>query len=157
MTEKKSTTTKSSGSSIWKIYFWLVSIASLFAFLILYGNGIYSFLEYSIISDQEYLDGQYYYYEDISRECEDLYRRENGISGDGSFSPDTMSWSEMSEANLYISECITSKESQRQEDLITQRSYDMKTDALSAGVWGTLFLILFLIHYPSFRKSYKKD
>ncbi len=132
-----------------RLYFGLVSVVSLFAFLILYWIWLYTGLEFSIISDEEYLEWSYFYYHDTpSSTCANEYtwKRQENIT-------------EKNEAEFMetcIKREIESNEIWREKE-IKRRSYKLKENMIISVVWGTLFLIVFLIHYPKFRKMTKKD
>lgn len=52
---------------------------------------------------------------------------------------------------------ITKCKSEARDRLIKERQYQLKDSAIGGGVWGTLFLIIFLIHFPVLLRSNKKE
>jgi hypothetical protein len=40
---------------------------------------------------------------------------------------------------------------------IQERRYQLKDTVIGGGVWGTLFLLVFLIHFPFLLKSNKRE
>jgi uncharacterized membrane protein len=41
--------------------------------------------------------------------------------------------------------------------LIVERNYSTKTSSIGGGVWGSLFLLVFLGHFPFFFRSYRRE
>jgi hypothetical protein len=41
--------------------------------------------------------------------------------------------------------------------MLARRDFDYKDSVISGFVWWTIFLLLFLTHFPVFYKKYKED
>ncbi len=115
-----------------KLYLLLATIVWLFGTIIAYGIAVYSGLEYVILTDEEYISSS-----NNKREidnCTHPYWR-----GDTSVEKSA----EEKEA------CIT----EVTERLIKARTTTFKINILRWWLRGTIFLILFLTHYPKFREE----
>lgn len=114
-----------------KLYLIVATLAWLFGVLGWYGMLVYNVLGHTIISDDEYFAGNNYGYVD---QCKQI-------------------WSEPKQKTIERTpvdqeKCITESKT----NTINQRSLQYKQNIIEGGVWGTIFLILFLFHYPRFKK-----
>jgi len=115
-----------------KMYLLLATVAGLFGTIIAYGIGVYSGLEYVILTNDEYV-------------ASTSNRREIDQCSQPIYKPDTTVERTAEEKELCIAE--------NTERLIKGRRTNFKMTVLRWGVRGTIFLILFLTHYPRFRKE----
>lgn len=115
-----------------KLYLLVATIVGLFGTIIAYGIAAYSGLEYVILTDEEYV-------------VSSNNRREIDNCSQPIYKADTTVERTTEEKEL----CIT----QATESLTKARTTNFKLDLLKWGVWGTIFFILFLTHYPRFRKE----
>lgn len=126
------------GFSFLKMYLLIGAVAGVFGTLIGYGILIYSWLEYAIISNDEYIAGNRYY--EIER-CEEPtfeYIDDKRI--------------EEKKTPKEIEECKV----KAKERALLQRKVNFKETLIGGAVWGTLFLIVLLIHYPRFMRANKE-
>ncbi len=125
---------KSHSRTVLKVYLMIATLIWLIWLLIWYGQLASSTLSYLIIDDQEYISSDRYY---EMRSCED---------------PDfTHSWDKIIKSELKITEC----EKEMEEEMILRRQVEFKEDLINGIVWGTLFLVVFLLHYPRFLRENK--
>jgi hypothetical protein len=117
--------------SLKKLYFTLVSIAWIIWMLFGYGNLIYTTITSYVISDQEYIAWSYSY---EIKECENLYPKSE--------------W-QIPKTPQEIQEC----KQQAQSTILQRRAYDKKTSIINWIVRWTLFLILFVTHFPFMLKK----
>lgn len=115
-----------------KLYLLVATVAGLFGTIIAYGIGLYSWLEYAILTNDEYVMSATNRWE-IDQCSQPIYKADTSVDRTA----------EEKE------QCIT----EATERLIKTRTIDFKMDLLWWWVWGTIFLILFLTHYPRFRKE----
>jgi len=115
-----------------KLYLLVATIAWLFGTIIAYGIATYSGLEYVVLTDDEYV-------------MTNNNRREIDNCSQPIYKPDTTVERTAEEKELCIAE--------NTERLIKARKTDFKMTVLRWWVWGTIFLVLFLTHYPRFRKE----
>ena len=120
--------------SLIKLYFLIATIVWLFGTIIAYGIGVYSGLEYLIITDDEYITSTHNRWE-IENCSQPVWKADSEVSVDRT----------VEEKSTCIAEAT--------ERLIKSRRIDFKMTLLQWGVWGTIFLILFLFHYPKFKKE----
>ena len=113
--------------SIWRLYLALASFAGLIGMIIGLGTLAYEGVRLNVISDDEYLVGYNRYY----NECSD-YELKAGKTKES---------------------CL----SERNENAIKSRHYEAKDTMIGGGVWGSVFLIVFLLHFPFFLKSRKEN
>ena len=46
---------------------------------------------------------------------------------------------------------------QVRERIIKERAYQTKDSMIGGGVWGSLFLIIFILHFPAFIRNARKE
>ncbi|MCF7834424.1 hypothetical protein K9M48_00010 [Candidatus Gracilibacteria bacterium] len=102
--------------------------------VVAYGIALQTFLSQKIITDQEYIQGSYMNYE-ITR-CEE---------------PKYVGEISQEKTPQEIEQC----KEKATENVILQRNYNNKESTISGLLRGTLFLILFAIHFPFFLRKEK--
>lgn len=115
-----------------KLYLLVATIVGLFGTIIAYGIGLYSGLEYVILTDEEYV-------------MTANNRREIDNCSQPIYKLDTTVERTTEAQEICVAEAT--------ERLTKSRTIDFKMSILQWWVWGTIFLILFLTHYPRFRKE----
>ncbi len=120
------------------IYLLVASVVGLIGAVVGYGTLAYSYAISSIITDEEYLTGgsgrwQVENCENDPRPIIDGEEREARTEEE-------------------IEEC---KEEAR-ETVLIQRQFSTKETMLSGGIWGTIFLLLFLVHFPVFIREQRQ-
>jgi hypothetical protein len=128
--------------SLFRLYLALASLIGLVGLVVGYGTVGYTLIERAIISDDEYITGSRGY---EVRACEDP------IS-----SPDIKNATQMIQKARTPEEIIKCKK-ETHERLIVERNYSTKTSSIGGGVWGSLFLLVFLGHFPFFFRSYRRE
>ncbi len=96
-----------------------------------------------IITDDEYVTGAHSY---EIKACEDPIA-----------SPDTNKIPTQTVQKTRTPEEVQKCKTEARTRIITERNYYNKTSMIGGGVWGTLFLIVFLGHFPFFFRSYRKE
>ncbi len=117
--------------SLKKLYFTLISIAWIIWIMFGYGSLIYNLVNSAIITDQEYIAWSYGY---EIKECDNLYAK-----------PELQA----PKTPLEIQKC----KDDATQTILQRRSYDKKTSIVNWIVRGTLFLILFVTHFPFMLKK----
>lgn len=140
-TKNTSTTIKTQVRNPLKIYFLLISLTGLIGTLVSFGILTYTIGKQMIITDDEYIVGDRYYEMDY---CENNLKARPTASNPENMAAPTQAEKETCKAEKKI-------------QLIQSRKATFKTDVLSGAIWGTLFLILLLTHYPRFITLTKKD
>ncbi|MFZ2151417.1 MAG: hypothetical protein WAZ12_00990 [Candidatus Absconditicoccaceae bacterium] len=120
--------------SLKKLYFTLISIAGIIGIMFGYGTLIYSLVNNAIITDQEYIAGSYSY---EIKECDNPYTKPEGQA------PKTP---------VEIQKC----KDDATQTILQRRVYDRKTSIINGIVRGTLFLILFVTHFPIMMRKEKE-
>lgn len=120
--------------SFLKLYFLLISLVWIVWLVVAYWIALQTFLSQKIITDQEYIQWSYLNYE-ITR-CEE---------------PKYI-WDI---ATPRTAEEIESCKQKATENIILQRNFDNKKDIISWILRWTLFLIIFVIHFPIFLRKEK--
>ncbi len=128
--------------SMFRLYLALASLIGLVGTVIGYGNIGYTWIERAIISDDEYVTGSRSY---EIRSCEDPV-----VTADTKTPTQTIQ-------KVRTEEEITKCKADARTRILTERAYQTKTSMIGGGVWGTLFLIVFLTHFPIFLRSHRKD
>ena len=120
--------------SLIKLYFLIATVVWLFGTIIAYGIGVYSGLEYTVITNDEYVTSTHNRRE-IDNCSQPIWKADREISVERTDEEKAVCTAEATER------------------LVQSRRIDFKMSLLQWGVWGTIFLILFLFHYPRFRKE----
>lgn len=120
--------------SLKRLYFTLISIAGIIWILFGYGNLIYSVINSAIISDEEYIAWSYSY---EVKECENPYTKPEWTA------PKTP---------VEIQKC----KDDAKTTILQRRVYDKKISVINWIVWWTLFLILFITHFPIMMRKEKE-
>lgn len=98
-----------------------------------YGMGLYQWLMLAIISDEEYLLGSYGNYE--IQQCDDPYYK--AVPTPEGETPPAKTPAEVADCKQEATARV-----------LSMRAYDAKQDIIGGLVWGTLFLVVFVTHYP---------
>ncbi len=127
---------------MFRLYLALASLIGLVGSIVGFGTIGYTSIERMLISDEEYLIGNRGY---ELRTCEDP-----------TSVPDTKIPSQM------IQKVRTPEEIKKCKDeakirVLNERAYQDKTSMIEGGVWGTLFLIVFLGHFPFFLRAHRRE
>ncbi|EKE29249.1 MAG: hypothetical protein ACD_2C00201G0011 [uncultured bacterium (gcode 4)] len=135
--------------SLLKIYLVIIAIVWLIWAVTWYGNLGYQAIKYKLITPQEYLIWSYDAYQ--IKQCEDPIVVPSKESAVTSPAPTTT-----------VTQTRTPEEIQKCKDeartnILAKRDYDYKDSIISGVVWWSIFLILFLTHFPVFFKKYKED
>lgn len=137
MAVKKTSWTTTHARNPLKVYFLIMSLVGVIGTLVTFGILIFSVGKQVIITDDEYIAGDRYY--EIEN-CQ--YNNQYDIK---------------EQASKPTQEEIVACEERKKITLIQSRKANFKQDVLSWSIWGILFLVLLLIHYPRFIKFTKKD
>lgn len=122
-----------------KLYLTVVSLVGVIGMAIGYGVAIYAGIQSAVISDQEYMKGSGMRYQ-LDTCSQPKY---TGTQPENTVAP--------------TAEEITTCEDKAKEDMIFQRNYDTKQNVIGGLVWGSIALILFIIHYPMLLKMREED
>lgn len=127
---------------MFRLYLALASLIGLVGTVAGYGNIGYNWIERMIITDDEYVNGGRSY---ELKACEDPTNV-----------PDAKN------PTQYVSKIRTEEEISKcktdaRARILTERSYQNKTSIIGGGVWGSLFFIVFLMHFPIFLRTHRKD
>ena len=117
--------------SLKKLYFTLISIAWIIWVMFGYGSLIYNLANSAIITDQEYIAWSYGY---EIKECDNFYAKPE--------------WQPI-KTPLEIQKC----KDDATQTILQRRSYDKKTSIVNWIVRWSLFLILFVTHFPFMLKK----
>ena len=122
-----------------KFYLTVVSLVGVIGLAVGYGVGIYNGVQAAVISDEEYIAGQGRYTLDVCKQP--------------NYSTVKPNEQPVPPTDEQIAKC----ETETRESLIVQRNYTMKQNVIGGLVWGTLALILFLVHYPMLIKKSREE
>lgn len=125
-----------------KLYLTIISAVSLMWVVIWYWVGIYSQLNHIFITNEEYIVWSYNNYEITN--C------------DNNLNYPTKTDEKIENTKKSDEEIAKCKEKAK-NDIISKRSFWYKQDVLGWLTWWTIFLIVFLSHFPYFLKQNKKD
>lgn len=120
--------------SLKKLYFTLISIAWIIWIMFGYGTLIYSLVNNIIITDQEYIAWSYSY---EIKECDNPYTKPE--------------W-QAPKTPVEIQKC----KDDATQTILQRRVYDRKTSIINWIVRWTLFLILFVTHFPIMMRKEKE-
>lgn len=124
--------------SLLDLYFLVISIIWLVWWLIWWGVALYAYIDSLLITNEEYLSRNYYQIE--ACETDDKY-----------IAPET-------QAKPKTDEEIKQCKDKAQNKIISERKYQFKQDVIWWVVWGGIFLLMFLIHFPFFViRTHKKE
>jgi hypothetical protein len=118
------------------IYLLLASLAGIIGVTVGIGNFVYQYVSLAAISDTEYLAGR----TDDWRitQCQDPNSKPFvSPTGTGALFPPTPQ---------EVSEC----ESKARDVMVQSRHLIAKESAITGAIWGGVFLVLFLFHFPFF-------
>lgn len=128
--------------NFFRLYLALASFAGLIGMVIGYGVLAYTGIQMKVISDEEYIQGSRSY---LIQNCTDstMYAKPTTVDGT----------STGTKTPAEIEKCKTDARDQA----IKERAYQSKDSMIGGGVWGSLFLIVFLLHFPFFVRSRKEN
>ena len=119
----------------------IASIIGLIGTVVGFGNVGYTWIEKSVITDDEYIMGSNSY---------QLTACENPISVQ-----DTKNPSQTIQQTPTAEQIAKCKDTARTQ-LIDSRAFNEKNSIIGGAVWGLLFLLVFLGHFPVFFRSNRK-
>jgi len=119
--------------SLKRLYFTLISIVWIIWMMIGYGTLIYTLVNGAIITNEEYIAGWNYSYP--IKECENPYVKPE--------------WQSVSKTSVEIQKC----KDEATKTVLQTRAYNKKIDVINWIVRWTLFLILFITHFPFMMKK----
>lgn len=122
--------------SIYKVYLLIASLVGLIWSLIALGIALTALGQRLIITNNEYVNGQRYY---ELQQCKEQYYYGKTTTRDEDRRP----------SEEQVKEC----EETKKEQLLLGRNVDVKENVLGGFIRAILFSILFLTHYPKFRKE----
>jgi len=128
--------------NFFRLYLALASFAGLIGLVIGYGILAYTGIQSKVISDEEYIQGSRSY---LIQNCTDSATYAKPTTVDGSATA--------TKTPAEIEKCKTDARDQA----IKERAYQSKDSMIGGGVWGSLFLIVFLLHFPFFVRSRKEN
>jgi disulfide bond formation protein DsbB len=126
--------------SIIKVYFAIFSLASFVGLLVAYWIAIQSLIYWKLISNEEYIQWSYNNYE--LKSCED---------------PTIPSSVTTAKTGKKTQKDIDLCQEKAKKSIITMRNYNEKTNIIWWLLWGTLSLIVFIVHILLFTKKEKQE
>ena len=129
--------------SLLKIYLVIISIVWLVGAVIWYGNFTYQIIKYRLITPEEYVLGSYDNYS--------ITQCENPMIVPSKEQPSTTI------TQNRTPEEITKCKEEAKKNMLARRSFEYKDNLISWIIWGTVFLILFVTHFPVFYRKYRQD
>ena len=133
------------GNTLLKIYFLIISLTGIIGATVAYGTVISAYLEKQFVTNEEYLL-------DSSRDIK------------ACSNPDTETIPNMKDPTQTITTStkpspvdIKNCEDKVTSDALLRRDLTFKRGAISGLVRGTLFLILFVFHFPTFLNALRKE
>ncbi|MDD2487078.1 MAG: hypothetical protein PHS92_01815 [Candidatus Gracilibacteria bacterium] len=130
-----------------KIYLVIIAIVGLIGGVIGYGNLAYQTIKYRLITPEEYLIGSYDNYQ--ITQCEDP----NYSGPYAKAIPSQTSTGTIAKTPEEIQKC----KDLATKNVLAKRDFDYKDNVISSAIWGTIFLLLFITHFPVFLRRYKED
>lgn len=139
-----------------KIYVLIATVVWLIGMIVAYGIALYASIEYTVINDSEFLANQEHARE-IQQCTNQNLKPQPWVGIDQRAMPD-QAQADTAQADparpdpasdQATQQCIKQAEAK----ILLQRRYDFKTALLQWSVWWTIFLIVFLLHYPKLRKE----
>lgn len=134
--------------SFMKLYLMLVSVWAIIGTAVCLWILLYQTLSMKIITDEEYIQMQWYYEIDacMNPPYNYNYWKETMMA------TAAVTWDTTTRSDADIEKCKTDKRT----NLIIRRSANFKDTLLWAVAWGSVFLLLFLTHFPFFIKRDRK-
>ncbi len=126
-----------------KLYLFIATMVWLFGTLISFGILLYTISSHFIISNTEYVAG-----------WNNTYMLENCIAV--TYVPNKTNPA-VTTATTPSDKEIAKCKAEKTVTILATRKVNFKEDVLNWGIWGILFLILLLTHYPKFMRLNKKD
>lgn len=106
-----------------------------------YGVAIYSGINAAVISDEEYMTGRGVRYQlDVCTQP-----KYTGVAADAQ--------NPVQPTEEEIQEC----EDKARANMVAERNFNTKQNVIGGIVWGSIALILFVIHYPMLLKTREED
>jgi len=135
------------GFDLKKLYLLLISVIGIIGFCISIWKLGHSFFTKKLITNEEYVQ---------SRRSYQIERCKEEGNANGIKEPTTQSDNNKEETfeptDQEVQECIDSV----YKDAKNERSLNLKEDMISWWVWGLIFLLLFVTHFPFFIKTVKE-
>lgn len=132
--------------SLIKIYLLIISIVWLIWAITWYGNFGYQLIIHNIVTPEEYVQWSYDNYQ--FTQCKDPTVIANKETGVISTNPTTKE-----KTPAEIKTC----QEEAKSNMLARRNLDYKNSIVGWIVWWTLFLLLFISHFPVFYKKYKQE
>lgn len=123
-----------------KFYLTVVSLVGVIGMSVGYGVAIYNGIQSSVISDEEYMTGRGVRY-----------------SLEACTQPKYPGTPESPQGTAPTAEEVQECEDRAKANMIAERNYNTKQTVIGGIVWGTIALILFIIHYPMLLKAKEED
>lgn len=130
-----------------KLYLVVISVVWLIWSVTWYGNFWYQMIKHTLITPEEYVIGSYDNYQ--VTQC----RTENTTTIKNPTTPTTTGELAKPKTEAEILKC----EETAKKNILARREFDYKDNLISWIVWWSLFLILFLTHFPVFYSKYRKE
>jgi hypothetical protein len=129
-------------SNMLKLYFVIVSFAGIIWTVVWCWNLWYAAINKWLITDEEYIVWSY-----------DSYELSNCENYNNSWWPATkpIDWSYQKRTPEEIETCKI----KARESILNKRGFNYKETIIWGTVWWTIFLILFLTHFPVFLRKYR--
>lgn len=122
-----------------KFYLTVVALVGVIGMAVGYGVAIYNGIQAAVISDDEYMTGRGVRYQiDVCSQP-----KYTGTDNTQATEP----------TDEEVQEC----ENEARNNMVAERKYTVKTTVIGGLVWGTIALILFIIHYPMLLKEREED
>lgn len=126
--------------SLLNVYLTLVSFVSLIGLVVGFGAALQQVVSSKIITDEEWARNN------------QSWQLDQCSNSDWKASPTKPNEQvEVKKTDAQVAECKEKKV----KEIAASRNYNIKDNAVTGIVWGTLFLIVFLAHYPRFVRSYR--
>lgn len=139
-----------------KIYVLIATVVWLIGMIVAYGIALYASIEYTVINDSEFLANQEHARE-IQQCTNQNLKPQPWVGIDQRTMPDEAQ-ADTAQADTTRPDPASDQATQQcikqaEAKILLQRRYDFKTALLQWSVWWTIFLIVFLLHYPKLRKE----
>ena len=125
-----------------KVYLTIVSLVAVIGMAIGYWVAIYNGIQSAVISDEEYINGRGMRYQfDVCTQPK--YVTSVPSQGEQPITPTAEE----------IAEC----EEKARTTMMAERNYNTKESVTGGLVWGSIALILFIIHYPKLFRAKEEE
>lgn len=136
--------------SLLKIYLMVVSVIGILGATIGYGIIGSEIIDRLVITDNEYIQFEHQWELDQCKEPKASTAPVATTTPAAGQTTTTTTTNTIPRTEAEIKQCQDDKHA----ELLAKRSFDSKKSAISGGVWGTLFLLLFITHFPAFIRRY---